>query len=80
MGYGHAFEQDSFGGGFGLPLGCEDIPELLVGGFVFEGEDDDARAECEGEGVEADGGLAFRRDGTGGVLRVFAVGLVLFAN
>ena len=80
MGDGHTFQQDSFGGGLGLPLGFEDIPELLVGGFVFVDEDDVARAESEGEGVEADGGLAFRGDRAGGVLRVLAVGLVLFAG
>jgi hypothetical protein len=30
MGDGHTFQQDSFGGGLGLPLGFEDIPELPV--------------------------------------------------
>ena len=53
-----------------MPLGFKDVPELLVGGCVFVDEDDVARAEPEGEGVEADGGLAFRGDGAGGVLRV----------
>ncbi len=55
-------------------------PELLVDGFVFVDEDDVARAESEGEGVEADGGFAFRGDRACRVLRVLAVGLVLFAG
>jgi hypothetical protein len=67
MGDGHTFQQDYFGGGLGLPLGFEDIPELPVGGLVFVDEDDVARAESEGEGVEADGGLAFRGNRAVGV-------------
>ena len=57
-------------GAWGCRSDSRVIPELLVGGCVFVDEDDVARAESEGEGVEADGGLAFRGDGTGGVFRV----------
>jgi hypothetical protein len=75
---GEAFGEDLVDDGFRLKV----VEEFLFEGFVlgggFEGEDDGFGGEAVFEGVEFGFGLAFGGAGSGGFLRVAAVGVDLF--
>ena len=68
LGGGHLFQIEVFGGGFGLPLGFEAVPELPVVGDVFAGDDEVAGAQAVSDSVEAGGLFTFGSFRTGGVL------------
>ena len=74
----HLFEKETFGGGFGPPLGFEVVPELPVVGDVLAGDEQAAGAQAVGDGVLAGGGDTFGSSRAGAVLRVLPVGLLLF--
>jgi hypothetical protein len=63
-----------------MPLGYELVPELFVLFLFFVRDEGATGAEAVGEGIEAHGGLSLWRDGTGRMLRIFAVGFVLLVG
>ena len=65
LGDGHLLNVIAFGGGVGLPLGFEFAGELLEIIGVFSLEDDSTGAEAVADGIRTDGGLSFRRFGSG---------------
>jgi hypothetical protein len=74
------FEVKQFGATLRTPLGYELIPKLFVL-FLFFGADEGATsAKAVGEGIEAHGGLTLGSLWTRRLLRVLAVGFVLFVG
>jgi hypothetical protein len=67
-------DVELFEGGLGMELAVVVDSELLVGGSVFAGDDDGLGVEAMFERVEAGSVLALGGAGTGGFLRVGAVG------
>jgi hypothetical protein len=63
-----------------LPLGIERVPELPIVGGVVGADEEVARAQAPGEGVEAQGVLAFGRFRTGRVMGILPVGLLLLSG
>ena len=72
---GHLLDEGSLGEVAGLVLGIQFIAKLLEA--LVGAEQDFAGAEAVLESVLSGGSLAFGSDGSGGVLRVLAVGLNL---
>jgi hypothetical protein len=63
-----------------MPLGYELVPELFVLFLFFVTEEGATGAEAVGEGIEAHGRLTLGSLWTRRLLRVLAVGLVLFVG
>src|ERR1017187_8130871 len=77
LGGDHGFQVASLGAVLGLPVGIQLVPELGVVRGVFAFQDGGAGAQAVGEGVEADGGFAFRGFRTRGMLGILPVGFVV---
>ena len=78
--HGQLFDVQFFGAALGLPIVFEFGAELVELFGVFEGQDGIAGTQSVFEGVESDLFLALGGFGTGGVLRVAFVGLLLFCR
>ena len=74
IGAEHGFDVEEFGGGTGTELAAVAGGEGLAGGGVFAGNDGGGGIDAVLQGVEAGGGLAFGGAGSGGLLRVSAIG------
>ena len=77
FGTDHGIDVEGFGGGFGPVLVVVLGGEGLVFGGIFAGDDDAGGVDAVFQGVEAGGGLALDGAGSGGLLRIGAVGSLL---
>ena len=77
---GQLFNEFALGYGFGFPFVFELAAELFEMFGVLKRQDGGGGTETVLEGVEANGLFAFDGGGSGGVLRVPDVGLVLFVG
>ena len=74
IGAEHGIDVEGFGGGLGAVLVVVVGGEGVVIGGVFAGDDDGGGVDAVLQGVEAGGGLALDGAGSGGFLRVGAIG------
>src|SRR5204863_4071068 len=74
VGADHGVDVKGFGGRGGMELAAVFGDEGVVFGGVFAGDDDGLRVESMLQSVEAGGGLALGGAGSGGHLRVGAIG------
>ena len=74
IGADHGVDVEGFGGGLGVVLVHVFSDKGVVIGGVFAGDDDGFGVDAVLQGVEAGGGLALGGAGSGGLLRVGAIG------
>ena len=77
IGADHGIDVEGFGGGLGAVLDEVLGDERVVDFGVFAGDDDGGGVHAVFQGVEAGGGLALDGAGSGGLLRVGAIGVDL---
>jgi hypothetical protein len=74
IGTEHGIDVEGFGGGLGAVLVEVVGGQSVVIGGVFAGDDDGGGVDAVLQGVEAGSGLALDGAGSGGLLRVGAIG------
>ena len=77
VGAEHGVDVEGLGGRLGTEVAVVGGDESFVVGGVFAGDDDGGGVDAVFQGIEAGGGLALGGAGSGGLLRVGAIGVDL---
>jgi hypothetical protein len=77
VGAEHDIDVEGLGGGLGMEVAVVVGDESVVVGGIFAADDDRGGIDAVFQGIEAGGGLALGGAGSGGLLRVGAIGVEL---